>query len=118
MNIEGPGKLLSIYLDDSDHPAHDRLPLRSLYMAIVERARAEGLAGATVMHGVAGFGAHSRIHTANILTLSANLPIVIQIVDRAERIDHFLPILDEMMPEGLVTVQDVEIIAYRHRKPE
>lgn len=110
-----PAKLLTIYLADSDHPANERLPMRSLYMAIVERARKEGLAGATVLHGMAGFGAHSRIHTANVLALSANLPVVIQIVDRAERIDAFLGILEELVPQGLATVQAVEMIAYgRH----
>jgi PII-like signaling protein len=110
MHIEGPGKLLTIYLSEADKWHH-----RSLFMAIVERAKKEGLAGATVLRGVAGFGAHSRIHTANILVLSADLPIVIQIVDQAERIQKFLPILDEMVPEGLITLQDVDVVRYRHR---
>lgn len=110
MHIEGPGKLLTVYISEMDKWHH-----QSLYMAIVERAHKEGLAGATVLRGQAGFGAHSRIHTANILTLSVDLPMVIQIVDRADRIQAFLPILDEMVTEGLVAVQDLEVITYRHR---
>lgn len=102
--------LLTVYVGERDQWHH-----QSLYMAIVERARKEGLAGATVLRGMAGFGAHSRIHTANILTLSVELPLVIQIVDRADRIQAFLPILEEMVSEGLVTVQDLEVITYRHR---
>ncbi|MBO9541439.1 DUF190 domain-containing protein [bacterium] len=111
MPLQGPGKLLSVYLGESDKWHH-----QPLYMAIVERARREGLAGATVIRGDAGFGAHSRVHTANLLALSADLPIVIQLVDTAERIEAFRPILDEMVQEGLVTLQDVEIVSYRHRK--
>lgn len=110
MHLSGTNKLLSIHVGESDKWHH-----QPLYMAIVERARQEGLAGATVLRGVAGFGAHSRIHTANILTLSADLPIMIQIVDSAERIAGFMPILDEMVREGLVTLQDVEVPTYRHR---
>ncbi|MNY20596.1 hypothetical protein D3C86_1540830 [compost metagenome] len=85
-------------------------------MAIVERARREGLAGATVLRGEAGFGAHSRIHTANLLALSADLPIVIQLIDTAERIEAFRPILDEMLQDGLVTLQDLEVVTYRRRE--
>lgn len=112
MHLEGPGKLLSIYLGESDKWHH-----QPLYVAIIERARREGLAGATVLRGEAGFGAHSRIRTAHLLTLSTDLPIVIQIVDTAERIARFRPILDEMVQEGLVTLQDVEVVTYRHRAP-
>ncbi|HEY9899958.1 MAG TPA: DUF190 domain-containing protein [Pantanalinema sp.] len=110
MHLEGPGKLLSIYLGETDKWHH-----QPLYVAIIERARREGLAGATVLRGEAGFGAHSRIHTAHLLTLSTDLPVVIQIVDSAERIARFRPILDEMVQEGLVTLQDVEVVTYRHR---
>ena len=110
MHLEGTGKCLTIYLSEMDKWHH-----QSLYMAIVERARKEGLAGATVLRGVAGFGAHSRVHTANILALSVDLPIVIEIVDTVERIQAFLPIVDEMVTEGLVTLQDLEILTYRHR---
>lgn len=110
MPIEGPGKLLTIYLGEQDKWQH-----QPLYLALVERARKEGLAGATVFRGVAGFGAHSRVHTANLLVLSQDLPVVVQIVDRPEAIDRFRPVIDEMVVEGLVTVQDVDILLYRHR---
>lgn len=110
MHLAGPGKLLSVHVGESDKWHH-----QPLYMAIVERAREQGLAGATVLRGVAGFGAHSRIHTAGILTLSADLPVVIQIVDTTERLAGFMPVLDEMVKEGLVTLQDVEVVTYRHR---
>jgi PII-like signaling protein len=110
MKITGPGKLIRIYIGESDQ--WHQVPL---YSAIVRRAHEEGLAGATVTQGSEGFGAHSRIHTTSILRLSEDLPIVIEIADKPERVAAFLPILDEMVTEGLVTVQDVEIAVYRHR---
>jgi PII-like signaling protein len=110
MKITGAGKLIRIFIGESDQ--WHQVPL---YSAIVRRAHEEGLAGATVIEGAEGFGAHSRIHTTRILTLSDELPIIIEIVDKPERIDKFLPVLDEMVTEGLVTVQDVEIAIYRHR---
>ena len=109
MKIAGPGKLLRIYIGESDH-WHGQ----ALYTAIVERARKVGLAGATVTRGIEGFGANSRIHTASILRLSEDLPIKIEIVDLNERVEAFLPLLDEMVTEGLVIVQDVEIVKYAH----
>ena len=108
MRIEGKGKLLRVYVGESD-TWHGK----PLYQAIVERVRAEGLAGATVIRGIEGFGADSRIHTSRILRLSEDLPVLIEIADTAERIDHILPLLDEMVTEGLVTLENVEIIAYR-----
>ena len=108
MKIEGRGKLLRIYVGESD-TWHGK----PLYQAIVERVRAEGLAGATVIRGIEGFGADSRIHTSRILRLSEDLPVLIEIADTAERIDRIVPLLDEMVTEGLVTVENVEIIAYR-----
>jgi PII-like signaling protein len=108
MKIEGEGKLLRVFVGESD-----RWHGKPLYQAIVERVRAEGLAGATVLRGIEGFGADSRLHTARILRLSEDLPVVIEIVDSAERIDQILPILDEMVGEGMVTVERVEVIAYR-----
>jgi len=75
--------------------------------------REEGLAGATVLRGIEGFGADSRLHTARILRLSEDLPVVIEIVDSAEQIDRILPLLDEMVGEGMVTLERVEVIAYR-----
>jgi hypothetical protein len=109
MKIEGPGKLLRIYVGESDN-WHGK----ALFTAIVERARQEGLAGATVTRGIEGFGANSRIHTASILRLSEDLPVKIEIIDQADRIERFLPILDEMVGEGLVTLQDCEIVKYIH----
>jgi len=106
--LEGEGKLLRIFIGESD-----RWHGRPLYQAIVERVRAEGLAGATVLRGIEGFGADSHLHTSRILRLSEDLPVVIELVDTAERIDAVLPLLDEMVAEGMVTVEPVHVIAYR-----
>jgi uncharacterized protein len=108
MKIEGEGKLLRVFVGESD-----RWHGKPLYQAIVERVREEGLAGATVLRGIEGFGADSRLHTARILRLSEDLPVVIEIVDSAEQIDRILPLLDEMVGEGMVTLERVEVIAYR-----
>jgi PII-like signaling protein len=110
VKLDGEGLLLRVFVGDSDRHAGE-----PLYEAIVRRARERGLAGATVLRGVEGFGAHSRIHTARILRLSQDLPIVIEIVDRAERIEEFLPELDQMVGEGMVTLEKVRILLYRHR---
>jgi hypothetical protein len=108
MRIEGQGKLLRIFIGESD-TWHGK----PLYQAIVERVREEGLAGATVIRGIEGFGADSRLHTSRILRLSEDLPVVIEIVDSAERIDRVVPLLDEMVGEGMVTVERVDVISYR-----
>ena len=81
---------------------------------IVEEARKRGMAGATVLRGIMGFGAHSRMHTAKILRLSEDLPVIIEIVDKPERIEAFLPDLDKMIREGLVTLERAKVIAYRY----
>lgn len=112
MKIEGEGRLLRIFVGESD-TWHGR----PLYDAIVRRVREEGLAGATVVRGIEGFGADSHLHTSRILRLSEDLPVIIEIVDTPERIDHVLPLLDEMVGEGMVTVEDVRIIAYRGSAP-
>ncbi len=109
MKIEGEGQLLRIFVDESD-----RWEGRPLYEAILRTTREHGLAGATVFRGMAGFGAHSRIHTTKILRLSEDLPVVVEIVDKPERIQAILPVLDRMVAEGLITVEPVHIIAYRH----
>ncbi len=109
MKIEGEGQLLRIFVGESDR--HGGKPL---YEAIVLKARETGLAGATVLRGLEGFGAHSRLHTASILRLSQDLPIIIEIVDKEERIQAFLPHLDAMVDEGMITVEKAHIIAYRH----
>src|SRR5215475_10653383 len=113
MKIQGPGKLVRIYVGEAD-----RWHGQALFNAIVERARKEGLAGATVTRGIEGYGANSRIHTTSILQLSEDLPIKIEIVDGAERIERFLPLLDEMVTEGLITVQNCEIVKYVHAKSD
>ena len=108
MKLEGEGKLLRLFIGESD-TWHGK----PLYQAIVERVRREGLAGATVLRGIEGFGADSRLHTSRILRLSEDLPVVIEIVDKPERIDEVLPLLDEMIGEGMVTLERVQIVAYR-----
>lgn len=108
MRLEGEGKLLRVFVGESD-----RCRGKPLYEAIVQVAREEGLAGATVLRGIESFGAHSRIHTSRILRLSEDLPIVIEIVDTEENIERVLPLLDEMIDEGLVTVERVHIVTYR-----
>jgi len=110
MKIEGEGQLLRIYIGESD-----RWEGRPLYEAIVLKARERGLAGATVLRGIMGFGADSRIHTAKVLRLSEDLPIIIEIADRADRIESFLPELDNMVTEGMITLERVHILAYRHQ---
>lgn len=109
MKITGQAKELRIYIGESDQ--HKGRPL---YQAIVAMARELGLAGATVARGIEGFGANSRIHTANILRLSQDLPVAVVIVDSAEYIGRLLPHLNEMVGEGLITIHDVEIIKYTH----
>jgi len=109
MKIEGEAELLRIFIGESDKRGS-----KPLYEVIVEEARKRGLAGATVLHGVLGFGANSRIHTAKILRLSEDLPVIIEIVDKPERIAMFLPDLDKMLGEGLITLEKVRVIAYRH----
>ncbi|MBN1917111.1 MAG: DUF190 domain-containing protein [Verrucomicrobia bacterium] len=111
MKIEGEGELLRIFVGESD-----RWQGAPLSEAIVRVAREQGLAGATVVRGIEGFGAHSRIHTTKILRLSEDLPIVIEIVDKHERIEAILPILDTMVAEGMITIEPVHIIAYRSKK--
>ncbi len=100
---------LRIYLGERDKDP-DGHPLSE---AIVLEARRRGLAGATVFKGVSGFGANSRVHTAKILRLSEDLPLVVEIVDEATKIDELLPWLDHRVQEGLVTVEDVEVVFYR-----
>jgi PII-like signaling protein len=108
MRIEGEGKLLRIFIGESD-----RYHRKPLYQAIVEMLREEGLAGATVLRGIEGFGAHSHLHTARILRLSEDLPIIIEVADQTERIEKILPRLDEMVTEGMLTLERVETLAYR-----
>jgi PII-like signaling protein len=108
MNIPEEGYLLRIFIGESDRHGH-----RTLYESIVLQAREAGLAGATVLRGVMGFGKNSVLHTAKILRLSEDLPMVIEIVDGLEKIEAFLPVLDELIKDGLVTVEKVRVIHYR-----
>ncbi len=108
MTLPRDGQLLRIFIGESDR--WGSLPL---YEAIVQEARQRGLAGATVFKGFEGFGAHSRIHTTRILRLSEDLPIVVEIVDTEEKIQAFLPVLDELVKEGLATVEKAIVLFYR-----
>lgn len=109
MKLEGEGQLLRVFIGESD-----RWHGKPLYEAIVLKARELGMAGATVLRGVMGFGADSRLHTAKVLRLSEDLPIVVEIADKQERIEAFLPELDRMVEEGMITVEKVHVLAYRH----
>lgn len=109
MKLPSEAYLLRIFIGESD-----RADGRPLHEAIVTAARKRGLAGATVLRGYLGFGANSRIHTAKVLRLSEDLPIVVEIVDAQEKIEAFLPELDAMIGEGLVTLEKVRVITYRH----
>lgn len=100
---------MRIFIGESDHVGS-----KPLYEAIVLRARELNLAGATVLRGIMGFGAESRIHTAKILRLSEDLPIIIEIIDTQENIDKLRPFLDEHVKEGLITLENVTVIKYRH----
>jgi PII-like signaling protein len=112
MEIPPDSQLLRIYIGEAARLGH-----QSLHEAIVLRAREMHLAGATVTRGVMGYGKSSRLHTAKILRLSDDLPLVIEIVDSKEKIDAFLPVLNTMVPAGLATVQDVRALCYRGVAP-
>ncbi len=108
MLLPKDGYLLRIFVGERDK--HGHLPL---YEWIIQQAREHGLAGATAFRGIQGFGAHSRLHTAKILRLADDLPILIEIVDAKDKIESFLPIVDEAIPEGLATLEKIEIRLYR-----
>lgn len=105
--LEGKQTLMRIFIAETDHWKG-----KPLYQAIVEMLRREKLAGATVLRGILGYGAKSRLHSAHLLALSENLPMVIECVDTRENIDRVLPLIDEMVTDGLVTLEQVEIIRY------
>ena len=108
MKLSGQGMLLRIFIGEND-----KINGRPLYEEIVLKARALHLAGATVIRGVMGFGAHSRMHTVKVLRLSDDLPYVIELVDTEENIKKILPFLDETVKEGLMTIEEVKVICYR-----
>jgi PII-like signaling protein len=108
MALPKEGCLLRVFIGESDK--HEGRPL---FEWIVKKAREHGLAGATVLRGVEGFGAHSRVHTTKILQLSTDLPVVVEIVDTREKIETFWPVIDGAISEGLATLERVEIRFYR-----
>ncbi|MBZ5553885.1 MAG: DUF190 domain-containing protein [Acidobacteriia bacterium] len=109
MKLPAEAELLRVFIGESD-----KFGGRPLYEVIVEEAKKRKMAGATVLRGVLGFGANSRLHTAKILRLSEDLPVVIEIVDESAKITDLLAALDPMIGEGLVTLEKVRVIAYRH----
>jgi len=111
MKVPRDAVLLRIFLGESDRYEH-----RPLYEAIVLKARELHMSGATVLRGPMGFGPSSRMHTAKILRLSEDLPMVVEIVDSQEKIDAFLPVLDGMMGSGLITIEKVTVLQYGHRE--
>jgi PII-like signaling protein len=111
VKLEGTGTLLRIFVGESD-----QWQGKPLFESIVLAARKHGLAGATVLRGPMGFGASSIIHSAKIVRLSSDLPIVVEIVDTEAKIHDFLPILDEMVTEGMITLETVQVLRYRGRE--
>jgi PII-like signaling protein len=110
MRFEGTGQLLRIFIGESD-----RFGGKPLFQALVEKARAEGLAGATVLRGIEGFGASSHLHTSRILRLSEDLPIIIEIVDTTENIGRVMDTFDAMVGDGMMTLEAAQVITYRGR---
>ncbi len=108
MKLAQDGELLRIFIGEAD-----TWHRRPLYEAIILKAREHGIAGATMLRGLMGYGATSRIHTAKILRLSEDLPVIIEIVDSSDKIAAFLPVIDAMVQEGLVTLEKVQVIQYR-----
>jgi hypothetical protein len=106
--ISGEGLLLRVFVGESDR--HSGKPL---YEFLVSESKKHGIAGATVLRGLMGYGAHGSVHTAKILDISTNLPLVIEFMDTAERIESFLPIVDEHVKEGLATLEKIQMRWYR-----
>jgi uncharacterized protein len=111
--LRGPAQRLTIIVGESDTVEH-----RPMYTEIVHRAHAAGLAGASVFRGVEGYGAGSRVHTTRILSLAEDLPVTVVIVDTAERIQAFLPKLEEIVVDGLVLVEDVQVVHHARQATE
>ena len=109
--LHGPARRLTVYLGESDPWQH-----KPTYTEIVHRAHAAGMAGASVLRGIEGFGTSQRIHTSRLLSLSEDLPVVVVIVDAPEKVDAFLPVIDELVTEGLVTIEDVSVRVHRYRR--
>ena len=113
MILPRKGHLLRIFIGESDK--FEGLPL---YEWIVRKAREKCLAGSTVIRGIEGYGAHSRIHSAKILRLSEDLPVIVEIVDTLEKIKDFVPLVNEAITEGLITLEEIEICVYRSGKKQ
>jgi len=111
--FSGEKVLMRIFLGESDKIGH-----RPLYEVLVEFFKKEGFAGATVLRGVAGFGAHSVFHTDKLLRLSLDLPIIIEVVESQEKIDAVMPRIDEMMGGGMITLEKATVIRYTHKREE
>ena len=105
--LQGQQTLMRIFIGEQD-----KYQKKPLYRAIVDMLRTEKLAGATVLRGIAGFGANSHLHSAHLLTLSQNLPMVVECVDTRENINRIMPKIDEMVTDGLVTLENIEVVRY------
>jgi len=110
MDVQGPARRIRVYIDNNDQ-WHGM----TLYAAIVREARKRGLAGATVERGILGYGTHGAIHEPHLFSVSNDLPVVIEMVDTKEKMDDFLPVLEAMVHEGMITISEVEIITYPKR---
>lgn len=110
--IASQAKRLRIYIGEADHWTQ-----HSLYHAIVTKSKELDMSGATVFRGLMGYGANSRIHTASIVDLSSDLPVLVEIIDSEEYINKLLPYLDEMLEEGMITIDDIEVIKYGKKPP-
>jgi len=111
MNSIGKKKILRLYIDSLDKYNHT-----PLWEVVLQKAKENSLAGATIFKGIAGMGPHSEIHTFSLLSISENLPIIVEIIDNEEKIVNFAKILDEIVNEGLVTLTDAEVIKYKHKE--
>src|SRR6516225_951131 len=113
MTAVGSAKRIRIYLDEGD-----QLGIGPLYLAVLEKLRAEGCSGATAFRGVAGFGAHHRMHAATLLDISGNLPIVVEWIDTQERVERVLPPITAMIKEGMITSDDIQVVYSQPRSPQ